>query len=71
MNWKRLTFDDPDLVGRNILVKSGRDGKTFFCGRLRQRQRRDKTLYICDYSGAYHYFRKETEYYYVNIDEIK
>lgn len=69
MNWRRLNFDDPNIVGHNILVKTGENGTSYFCGRLRQRK--DKTHFVCGSGGSYHYFRKDIEYYYINIDEIK
>lgn len=58
------------MIGMRVLVKArsplGRE--THFCGVMR--------FYGGCYavkgdSGSYHYFRKCTEYYYLNIDEVK
>lgn len=70
MNWRRFTFDNPDLMGRNILLKMiGEDGVKYFCGRLR---RLDDRLILSNYELTTYYLLTDAEdYYYIIIDEIK
>lgn len=66
-NWRKLDFPN-ELCGHNVLIKSvTANGNTkYFCGVMKRR----KDSYCVVGDGTYHYFRKGTAYYYININEI-
>lgn len=69
MNWRRMTLD-PGMIGMRVLVKArlpiGRE--SHFCGVVRHY---GGSYAVKSDDGSHHYFRKGTEYYYLNIDEVK